>query len=69
MTNYIVGGNIRRWRQFRGYQQAEFAKKVGLSVVSISKYENGRTKIPITTLVKIADFLEIDLKDMLDNKS
>lgn len=65
MTNYIIGENIRKWRQFRGYQQAAFANKIPLSVVSLSKYENGRTDIPIKTVLKIADLLAVDIQELI----
>jgi transcriptional regulator with XRE-family HTH domain len=65
MIGQIVGANIRRWRLFRGYQQPEFARKVGVSVVTVSKYENGRVDISITKLVAIATILDITIEDLL----
>ena len=59
MINSIIGGNIRRWRQFKGYQQAAFAEKIGVTVVTLSKYENGRCEMPTSMLITIADALEI----------
>ncbi len=67
MLSLIIGENIRKWRQFRGYQQPEFAEKISVSVVTLSKWENGRVDISISSLLKIASALEINLDDLLSS--
>lgn len=57
MINYIIGQNIRKFRQYRGYQQPEFAELIGVSVVTLSKYENGRVSITVDMLLTIAKLL------------
>jgi len=60
-----VGRNIQRWRQFKGKKQEPFAKEIEISRVMLSRYENGRSKISLEELEKIATALSIPLHELL----
>jgi len=69
MINHQIGENIRKWRQFRGYQQPGLAEKINVSVVSLSKWENGRVDISVSKLMMIAQVLDISIDDLLYSSS
>jgi transcriptional regulator with XRE-family HTH domain len=50
----MVGGNVRRLRNVRGYTQAELAKRTGLYKISISDIERGQHNLRLTRLQTIA---------------
>ncbi|HEX6915963.1 MAG TPA: helix-turn-helix transcriptional regulator [Chitinophagaceae bacterium] len=62
-----VGLNIRRHRSFRNKKQDCFAKEIGKTRQMLSRYENGRSEIPLSTLNLIAEKLEIPLALLLEN--
>lgn len=64
---YLVymGAKIKAIRHSRGINIYEMSELVKLHVTSISLIENGRYGSLITTLKRIADVLECDVKDFL----
>jgi transcriptional regulator with XRE-family HTH domain len=56
----IVRTNIRRYRRFRQWTQAEFAEKVDISVNFFCDIENGKRWISPASMVKIAGVLNIE---------
>ena len=61
----ILSQNIRRFRGFRKLSQADFAEKVDISIPFLSDIENGKKWLSPTTLVKMADALDIDVYELL----
>jgi transcriptional regulator with XRE-family HTH domain len=59
-----VGTNIKKWRSFRGIKQQNLACTIGISRVTLSKYENGRTEISVILLSDIARALAITLDEL-----
>ncbi|MCM1001375.1 MAG: helix-turn-helix domain-containing protein [Wolbachia endosymbiont of Melophagus ovinus] len=60
-----IGKKIKGWRLARKYTQLELAKKIGITRQKISKYEQGRTTIPLDKLYDIAEALSISIIDLL----
>ena len=59
------GETIRRWRVHLGYNQGEFAAKVGYSnFSSISNIEKGKVMPGFDKVQRIADFLGISVDDL-----
>jgi len=56
----IVRTNIRRYREFRKWTQAQFAEKLDISINFLSDIENGKKWISPTTMVKFATVLNIE---------
>jgi transcriptional regulator with XRE-family HTH domain len=54
-----LGNRIRNLRESENIQQNEFAKKIGVSNVVLSRYESGERKPDYETLEKIADYFEV----------
>lgn len=60
-----TGMKIKKWRNFKDYKQEVFAKEIGVSRIMLSRYENGRSKISVLQLKKIASLLEIEITVLL----
>jgi transcriptional regulator with XRE-family HTH domain len=56
----IVRANIRRYRDYRKWTQAEFAEKLGISINFLSDIENGKRWISPASMVKFASVLNIE---------
>ena len=56
----IVRTNIRRYRDYRKWTQAEFAEKADISINFLSDIENGKKWISPASIVKLASVLNIE---------
>jgi transcriptional regulator with XRE-family HTH domain len=56
----IVRANIKRYRIYRQWTQAQFAEKLDLSVNFLCDIENGKRWISPASMVKIAGILNIE---------
>ena len=62
-----IGERIRDYRKKAGLSQKELGKKLDVSQQHIAQYENGKRMPKLDTLKKIANALEIDINDLLEN--
>jgi len=69
MTEYelktIVRTNIKRYREYRKWTQAQLAEKLDISVNFLSDIENGKKWISPTSMVKIASAFNIEPFELL----
>lgn len=56
-----VGNKIKEIRKIRGISQETLGEKAGLSSNYIGQIERGQKQVTLTTLVQIADALEVDI--------
>jgi transcriptional regulator with XRE-family HTH domain len=56
----ILSINLKRYRSYRKFSQAELAEKLGISIPFLSDVENGRKWVSPLTLVKFAAALKIE---------
>ncbi len=64
----IVGQNIKKYRELRGYTQRSLSEALLLSESFIGKLESRTHQtISIDTLKLIADFLNIDIRNFFDD--
>jgi len=56
----IVQTNIRRYREYRQWTQAQFAEKLDISINFLSDIENGKKWISPASMVKFANVLNIE---------
>lgn len=65
-----IGSNIRAIRKEKGYTQKDLAEKMGLSEISIKKYESSKSNLTISTLERIVNALNVDITDVFkdDNR-
>lgn len=62
----IVGRNLRQIRLERGYSQEAFADYMGVHRTYMGGVERGERNLTLQTLEKIADFLGVDPRTLLD---
>jgi len=62
-----IGKNIAKYRKEKGFSQEELANNVGISYSYLTQIEAPRVvkKMSLEVLFDIADFLEIDVKELL----
>lgn len=56
---------IRRLRKMRGLTQEQLAEAMGVSNVSVSKWENGQSAPELTMLAALADYFEVSVDALL----
>jgi len=56
----IVRTNIKRYREYRKWTQAQFAEKLSISINFLSDIENGKKWISPASMVKFANVLNIE---------
>ena len=61
----ILGARVRRLRLARQMSQAELGERLGVSFQQVQKYERGANRISASTLVSIANALEVSSVDLL----
>jgi len=61
-----IAQSLIREREARGLSQKQLARKAGISVVQISKLEDGRHSHPSAAMQKVADALKVDVQVLLD---
>jgi transcriptional regulator with XRE-family HTH domain len=60
-----IGKCIEMARKAANVDQETLAHKLGLTRTSVSNFENGKQRIQIDTLYRIAAYLGIDARDLL----
>lgn len=65
----LLGRRIRQLRRYINLTQAQLAEKTGLSTNYISQIETAVASPSFETLVKIANGLEVELKNLFDFSS
>ncbi len=67
MLQFMKLGNIiKEIRQKRGIDEKTMAKQINVSVSRYREIENGNAIYNFSTLIKIADALEIDLPEIFN---
>lgn len=65
-ANEQFGENLRRLRDGAGLTQMELSNRSGLDMAEISRLENGHRDPRLSTLVRLADGLELPVNMLLD---
>ena len=60
-----IGKNIRKIRMSKKLTQTEFAELFDLKRTAVGSYEEGRAEPKIDTLIKIADYFNLTLDQLL----
>ena len=63
-----IGNKLKLLRNSYGLTQTEFAKKLEISRVNYTRYENNKVRPDYETIIKIADFYDITLDELFDRK-
>jgi transcriptional regulator with XRE-family HTH domain len=62
-----LGVMLREIRLSRGLAQAQLTKKLGLSFQQIQKYELGRNRVTVSTLLRLCQALRISAATIVDD--
>lgn len=62
------GGKVRHLRKARKFTQENLAEYVGVSVITISRIEHGKTMPSISRLFQIAQALEVNVTDFFETE-
>jgi transcriptional regulator with XRE-family HTH domain len=65
----LFGRKIKQLRRAKNLTQAELAESISLSVNYISQIETGVASPTFETIVKLAEGLQVELKDLFDFSS
>lgn len=65
----MIGKNLRYFRLLAGLSQEELAKRLGITKMAISNYENDKRDVDSKMLIKIADELRIKAANLLMSDS
>lgn len=57
---------LRQIRESKGLTLQQVAEKVGLSYQAVALYEQGLRKPKIDTIKKLAEVLDVDVKEILE---
>ena len=63
-----IGCFLRALRKEKGQTQEEIAEKFGISSKSVSRWENGKTLPDLSILVELADYYDVDIKEIIDGE-
>ncbi len=66
LRHRIIGALVRQARLDFDLDQAELAKRIGVSKRRLEQYEMGERPIPLVELVELADILDISLQAFLE---
>ena len=63
-----IGKFLKDLRKEKGKTQEEIAEMYGISSRSISRWENGKTLPDIGILVELADYYDVDVREIIDGE-
>ena len=63
---YILGSTIYKRRRELGFSQNVLAEKLDISREHLAKIETAKRTPSLELLIKISDFLQIKLKDLIN---
>lgn len=63
---YMIGNQIKYYRELYKYTQTELAQKLGISFQALSNYENNRREPNIALIKKICNIFEISTDELLE---
>jgi transcriptional regulator with XRE-family HTH domain len=67
-ASVAVGARIRESREAKGWNQDTLARKLGVTWVTISRWERGINAPPINRLRLLSEVLGVSAEDLLDEK-
>lgn len=68
MDQVKIGALLRELRKEKSLSQEQLAEQFGVSSRSVSRWENGNTMPDISLLIELADFYEIEIRDLLSGE-
>jgi transcriptional regulator with XRE-family HTH domain len=63
---YKIGAHIRKFREAKGFNQKEFAERIGVGNGRVSNWEQGINRPDVDLLAKICEVLSVSPSELLD---
>ena len=63
-----LGANVQKYRKIAGLTQEQLAEKFGVSARTVSRWETGSNMPDLSILVELADYYDIEIKELLDGE-
>jgi transcriptional regulator with XRE-family HTH domain len=68
MDQIKIGALLRDLRKEKSLSQEQLAEQFGVSSRSVSRWENGNTMPDISIIIELADFYDIDIRELLSGE-
>ena len=68
MDQQKIGSFMRKLRKEKDITQEELAERMGVSGRTVSRWETGRNMPDMSILVEIADYYDVDIRELLDGE-
>lgn len=68
MDQIKIGSFLKELRNEKGLTQVQLAEQLNVSNRSVSRWETGSTLPDISILVELAEFYEVDIKEIIDGE-
>ena len=68
MDQIKIGSFLKELRKEKELTQEQLAEKLNVSNRSVSRWENGNTMPDISILIELAEFYEVDIKEIIDGE-
>ena len=68
MDQVKIGAFLKQLRNEKGLSQEKLAEVFGVSSRSVSRWENGRTMPDISIIIELADYYDIDIRELLNGE-
>lgn len=68
MDQIKIGAFLKELRNDNNLTQEQLAEEFGVSQRSVSRWENGNTMPDISVLIELADYYEVDLREILNGE-
>ncbi len=68
MDQKKIGLFFKELRKQKGLTQGQLAEMIGVSDRSVSRWENGKNMPDLSILVELADYYEIDIREIIDGE-
>ena len=68
MNQVKIGEFLRELRKGKGLTQEQLAEQFNISRRSVSRWETGSNMPDVGLLIEIADFFEVDIREIIDGE-
>ena len=68
MDQIKIGSFLKQLRKEKELTQGQLAEKLNVSNRSVSRWETGNTLPDISILIELAEFYEVDIKEIIDGE-
>lgn len=63
-----IGKKLKEIRKSKKITQTELGNLLGKSLSTIQKYESGEIEIPLNTILKVCDFFDISINEIIESR-